>query len=231
MTDFGGFDFYSDRPDKVGEHITGWRVHKTNVDEDSGRVTKVEQYRYMPKPYWGGLEFHLLNSNQYHYVTDKSLFPSIFNIMLNAQGKVLNAKLKPPTQFEHSYLTHFARVIKHRGNESVFLLRAYECVSYPNHQVKFEITYLEEAQQGFRSIRGLRNPLHKLAAMREYKIRIDRRLGAGTQQNYIDHTRGQLIESYVEKIFRDAKGNDPQMYQRMLKYLEGKNFKSWSDLF
>ncbi len=229
MSGFSGFDFYSDRPDKAGELMAGWNVHKTNVDVNSRRVTKFEQYRFMPESYWPSLEAHLLRSKRYRYLNDPKFFPRIFNVMLSARGKVLNAKLKPPSLFEHSYITHFARVVEHRGRP--YLLRAYQCVSRPNGQVKFEITYLEDEQQGIRSIRGLRNPLYKLAAMKEYKNRIDRQLKLDPMINYIDHTGGRPVEIYVEELLHKAKLYDHGTYQRMLKFLESKKFKSKSDLF
>lgn len=235
MSALDGFDWYSDRLDRPGELIAGWRTHKTRLDEDSGRVTKVEQYRFMPEGYWPSFRNHLLQSKQFKIVTDTKAYPTIFNILLDAEGKVLNSKLKQPEwSSEYTYITHLARVVQHRSADCTFLLRGYQCMSNPNGKVKFEITYLEDNRQGEKSIRGLRNPLNKLAAMKEYKKRVDKFLGyMGVDLNseYEDHTGGKKIEDYVEGLLSDAKLNDAAMYQRMLKFLATKKCKSYSDLF
>lgn len=224
------FNWYSDLPQKPGEWITGWRVHKQNFDESSKRVTKVEQYRYLPKACWPQLERHL-QTKPFQCITETKNFPNLFNILLAAKGKVLNSKLEPPKAGDYSYVTLYAEVMRHRSDDCTLLLRGYECVSVNTENMKLEMTYLEESRLGPRSIRGLRNPLHKLAAMREYKKRIDNFLRLDPAAEFLDHTGGITIENFVDKLLHEAKTNDPRLHQRMLRYLAEISDKSWSDLF
>lgn len=204
--------FLPSKPQKRGEFISGWRVHKRRADKKSKRMTKVEQYVYLSKEDLPKL-LKFLDTGAFEYTTDPNLYPSIYNVLRALEGKTHNAQLKPAMSNEHEYRTHFTRVLLHRNTP--YLVRVYECISNPNGSVKLEISYLDKKPNDKRRIKGTRNPLHKLCAMEEIKRRIDRRFPIDPSSSFIDHSKGMPLSTFVKKLNSYAERHTPDVHRRM----------------
>lgn len=204
--------FLPNKPQKRGELISGWRVHKRRADKKSKRMTKVEQYVYFLKEDLPRL-LKFLNTGAFQYATDLDLYPSIYNVLCALEGKTHNAQLKPVMSNEHEYLTHFTRVLLHRNTP--YLVRVYECISNPNGSVKLEISYLDKKPNDKRRIKGTRNPLYKLCGMEEIKRRINRRFPIDPFILFVDHSEGTKLPTFVKRLMAYTEKHTPDVHRRM----------------
>lgn len=205
-----------------GTKVHGWQCHKSGFD-DFGRLNLLEQYIYLPSILLPKL-MRFLNTKIFNWTEDARLFPRNFNIQMALEGKLHTGKGKPRTVVtDHEHYTHFSRPLLFRRQP--YLVRIYECDSNPNGAIKLEVKYLNEQK-------GLRNPHHKLSAMREIKQRINKRFPIQDNWIFEDHSNGIPVNMFVQKLIRQAKQKTPDVHERMMRYIEERGgTEKISDLF
>lgn len=187
--------------------VLGWLVHKFKCDTVSGRLTKVELYRYFPKSLLKKLLRHL-QTKEYTYTRDARHYPRLFRIMCAREGHIYSHRW-----IGIKYKIHFCRVLLH--DNQYYLITVYECIEPSNGSVKLEIAYLYDVKHSRGEIRGLRNPAHKLSAMLGIAKKIDDQFPIDTSRRFPDHSKGISIPDFLSWLLRHCAKKAPDVYGRI----------------